>query len=59
MVKMLLIGNFVAPVLVIVVFINPLAKDFIVPNYLSEGIFLVIKIVVVLLVLILRASTLR
>jgi len=37
--KALLFAIFVSPVFVIIAFVNPLAKDFLVPSIMSEGSF--------------------
>ena len=51
--------NFLTPVIIVVMFINPLSKDILVPEYISAGTYTLQKIFVVLMSLIFRAFTFR
>lgn len=51
--------NFLAPVIIIMLFINPLSKDILVPDYISPATFTLQKIFTVLMSIIFRAFTFR
>ena len=58
-VKSFVYVNFLAPVVIVLIFINPLSKDLIVPEYISAETYTVLKIFVVILCLIFRTLTFR
>jgi len=57
--KGMMFFNFLAPLLIMVLFINPLAYNYIVPNYLSRENFISQKIFFVFIVCLMRMTTFR
>jgi hypothetical protein len=51
--------NFLSPMLVLIMFINPLSKDLVVPDYISSGMFDFQKFFVVIIAIGVRAFTFR
>ena len=58
-VKSFVYVNFLAPVVIVLIFINPLSKDLLVPEYFSAQTYTIQKIFVVILCLIFRTLTFR
>lgn len=55
----MLIGHFVAPIIILLMFINPAIKTVVVPDYLSDDAFNVIKYASVVVAAVLRIGTFR
>ena len=58
-VKSMLIGNFVAPIIILLLFINPAIKTVLVPDYLSDEVYNCIKYSLVIGAAVLRSMTFR
>lgn len=59
MYRTLLHVNFLMPALLIVIMVNPLCKSLLVPTVLSQQVFLLIKVLVVIVACALRATSFR
>ena len=57
--NVMIYANFLSPVIVLMMFINPLSKDILVPDYLSSEMFVFQKIFFVLAACFIRAFTFR
>jgi hypothetical protein len=59
MLTVLLYTNFLMPILIIILFVNPLCKDMVVPTYVSADTFLIIRVFFIILACFLRGLTMR
>jgi len=51
--------NFLTPLLISILYINPLLETYIVPEYMSESVFRVIRVAIVVMSICLRMLTFR
>lgn len=55
----MLVGHFISPIIILLLFINPAIKTVVVPEYMSDEAYDVSKYVVVVIAALLRSQTFR